>query len=340
MSLKNLSVKIPKLLENNLKNKRINKIYKSFENSLNIKKSFAIAVSGGADSLALSFLAKIYSIKNDLEAKFFIIDHKLRNESTSEAKMVKKVLNKLAIKAEILTWNGKKPKSNVQSIARNKRYELLLSKCKKLKINDILFGHHQNDLFENFFIRILRGSGLKGLVSFNKRSKVNDINILRPLLDLKKKDLEFVSRHVFNYYVNDPSNQNNKFLRIRVRKLLFELEKEGLDNKKFFRTINNLQNTDNAIKFYVEKNLQENSFFSLKKKQLILNNNFFIQPHEVVLRSFSDLLRRVGESYYPVRGKKIEKIINEIQKKGCLKLTLGGCIIEKVNKTVIISKEH
>ena len=272
MSIKNLSVKtkIPKLLENNLRNKRINKIYKSFENSLNIKKSFAIAVSGGADSLALSFLAKIYSIKNDLEAKFFIIDHKLRNESTSEAKVVKKVLNKLTIKAEILTWNGKKPKSNVQSIARNKRYELLLSKCKKLKINDILFGHHQNDLFENFFIRILRGSGLKGLVSFNKRSKVNDINILRPLLDLKKKDLEFVSRHVFNYYVNDPSNQNNKFLRIRVRKLLFELEKEGLDNKKFFRTINNLQDTDNAIKFYVEKNLQENSLFSLKKKTVNL----------------------------------------------------------------------
>ena len=120
MSLKNLNVKIPKLLENNLKNKRINKIYKSFENSLNIKKNFAIAVSGGADSLALSFLAKIYSIKNDLEAKFFIIDHKLRNESTSEAKAVKKVLNKLDIKAEILTWNGKKPKNNIQSIARKK----------------------------------------------------------------------------------------------------------------------------------------------------------------------------------------------------------------------------
>ena len=134
-----------------------------------------------------------------------------------------------------------------------------------MKISYILFGHHQNDLFENFFIRILRGSGLKGLVSFNKRSKVNDINILRPLLDLKKKDLEFVSRHVFNYYVNDPSNQNDKFLRIRVRKLLFELEKEGLDNKKFFRTINNLQDTDNAIRFYVDKNLQENSLFLLKK---------------------------------------------------------------------------
>ena len=339
MSLKNLNVKIPKLLENNLRNKRINKIYKSFENSLNIKKSFAIAVSGGADSLALSFLAKIYSIKNDLKTRFFIIDHKLRNESTYEAKVVKKVLNKLGVKAEILTWNGKKPKNNVQSIARKKRYELLFSKCKKMKINNILFGHHQNDLFENFFIRILRGSGLKGLVSLNKRSKVNDINILRPLLDLKKKDLEFVSKHVFNYYVNDPSNQNNKFLRIRVRKLLFELEKEGLDNKKFYNTINNLRDSDNSIKFYVDKNLQENSLFSKKKKQLILSYNFFIQPHEVVFRSFSDLLRKVGDSYYPVRGKKVEKIINEIQKKEYLKVTLGGCIIEKVKQTVIISKE-
>ena len=65
MSLRNsnATTKIPKLLRDNLNNKRINKIYKSFENSLNIKNNFAIAVSGGADSLALSFLAKIYSIK-------------------------------------------------------------------------------------------------------------------------------------------------------------------------------------------------------------------------------------------------------------------------------------
>ena len=135
------------------------------------------------------------------------------------------------------------------------------------------------------------------------------------------------------------SNQNDKFLRIRVRKLLFELEKEGLDNKKFYNTINNLQDTDNAIKFYVDKNLKENSLFLIKKKQFILSKNFFIQPHEVVFRSLSDLLRRVGESYYPVRGKKIEKIINEIQKEGYLKVTLGGCIIEKVNQTVILIKE-
>ena len=102
-----------------------------------------------------------------------------------------------------------------------------------MKISYILFGHHQNDLFENFFIRILRGSGLKGLVSFNKRSKINNINILRPLLDLKKKDLEFVSRHVFNYYVNDPSNQNDKFLELELENFYLSLKKKAWIIKNF-----------------------------------------------------------------------------------------------------------
>ena len=65
MSLKNLSVttRIPKLLKNKIKDKRINQIYKKFEKSLSISEKFVVAVSGGPDSLELSFLAKIYSIK-------------------------------------------------------------------------------------------------------------------------------------------------------------------------------------------------------------------------------------------------------------------------------------
>ena len=95
MSLKNLSAakKIPKLLRNKLDNKRINQVYKRFEKSLSINKDFIVAVSGGPDSLALAFLAKIYSIKKRLLAKFFIVDHKLRSESTKEAKKVQRILN-------------------------------------------------------------------------------------------------------------------------------------------------------------------------------------------------------------------------------------------------------
>ena len=94
MSHKNLSVKIkiPKIFKDKLKNKRIDQIYKRFEKSLNINENFAVAVSGGPDSLALAFLAKIYSIKRKLISKFFIVDHKLRPESTKEAQFVKKLL--------------------------------------------------------------------------------------------------------------------------------------------------------------------------------------------------------------------------------------------------------
>ena len=175
MSPKNLSVttKIPKLLKNKLNNNRINQIYKKFEKSLDINEDFAVGVSGGPDSLALAFLSKIYSIKNKLRSKFFIVDHKLRPESTKEAKTIKHLLKQSYIDSEILTWNGKKPSKNIQSSARIKRYELLFTRCNKLKIKNILLGHHQDDLLENFFIRLLRGSGLKGLISLDKQIKIN-----------------------------------------------------------------------------------------------------------------------------------------------------------------------
>ena len=96
----------------------------------------------------------------------------LRKESTIEAKKVKKILKKFYIDSKILTWRGKKPLKNIQSLARKKRYEILFHSCKKLKIKNILLGHHQDDLFENFFIRILRGSGLKGLISLNKKNVI------------------------------------------------------------------------------------------------------------------------------------------------------------------------
>ena len=122
MSLKNLSatIKIPKLFRDKLKNKKIRKIYDKFENALKVKEDFIVAVSGGPDSLALAFLSRIYSINKKIKSRFYIIDHKLRPESTKEAKKVKQVLKKHQINAQILTWKGKKPNKKIQSEARKK----------------------------------------------------------------------------------------------------------------------------------------------------------------------------------------------------------------------------
>ena len=341
MSPKNLNVskKTHKFLLNKLKDKRILQIYKKFESNLVVNKDFVVAVSGGSDSLALSFLAKIFSIKKLLNVKYFTVDHKLRKESTSEARYVQKLLKNYSINLNILTWNGVKPKKNIQSVARDKRYELIINRAKKYKIKNVLLGHHLDDLFENFFIRILRGSGLNGLISLDKEIQKNEINLIRPLINVDKKDLIYISNNIFGSYIKDPSNEDDKYKRVKVRNFLTQLSSEGLDRNKFFLTIKNLKIANENIKFYIKKNLEENVTILKKKEYAILKESFFIQSNEVVFRSFVEIIQIIGKKYYPVRGKKIDKIIKLINLKSSFKVTLGGCIIKKVNGTIILSKE-
>ena len=341
MSPKNLNVskKTHKFLLDKLKDKRTFQIYKKFETSLNINQNFLVAVSGGPDSLALSFLSKIYSIKKSLSVKYFIVDHRLRENSTSEAKFVKKSLKNFSINLDILTWRGVKPKKNIQAIARDKRYELLIDKAKKLKLKNILLGHHLDDLFENFFIRILRGSGLNGLVSLDKEKFEQNINLVRPLINFDKTDLIYISKHVYRSYIIDPSNEDDKFKRVKVRNFLKQLALEGLDRNKFLLTIKNLKFANENIKFYVKKNLEENVSIFKKKEKAILKKKFFSQSDEVVFRSFSEIIKIIGKRYYPVRGKKIDKLTLLINTRDSFKVTLGGCVIKKVNSSVILLKE-
>ena len=341
MSLKNLNAnKIPKILKEKLSNKKVIRLYNSFTKDFDTKESFMVAVSGGPDSMALAYLTKVYSLKNKVNCRYFIVNHKLRKESTIEAKQVQKALMNFGIKLEILTWNGKKPINNIQSLARKKRYELLFTKCKKLKINNLVIGHQSDDLIENFFIRMIRGSGLKGLVSLEKKTTINGINLIRPLLNFDKKDLEMVSNNTFGFFIKDPSNQDVKYKRIEIRKLIKEFKNSGLDKTKLLLTLKNLKSSNKSLLFYVEKNKKFNSVFHKEKKELILNENFFNHPYEIVFRSISDSIQLIGNKYNAVRGKKIDYILDKIRHKSLKKETLGGCVIKKVNQTVIITKEY
>jgi tRNA(Ile)-lysidine synthase len=343
MNLKNLSAqsKKHKKILSQLNQKKISKIYNEFSSSLKIKEDLAVAVSGGPDSLALAYLTKCYSLKNKIKVKYYLVNHMLRKEATLEAETVKKILKKIDIQCTILNWNGKKPSKNIQATARDKRYSLLANECKKNNIKYLLLGHHLNDLFENFLIRIARGSGLNGLISFSKNTKYRDqnLNIIRPLLNLEKKDLLYISNEVFSFFVKDPSNINEDYKRTRIRNLLYSLEKEGLDIKKLKLTINNLKDSNKSIKFYVDKNLKKNVVFLKRKNTYILSYNFFDQSHEIIFRSLTKLIQKLGGKYYPVRGKSINELIKGINKKSFTKVTLGGCFIERINETILISQE-
>ena len=342
MKRKSLNVQkiIPNYLNDLLIQNSLKHIFNKFEKKLDINQSYLVAVSGGSDSLALAFLSKCFEKKYDVRFNYCIVDHQLRPESSKEAKEVCRILKKRKINCKILKWKGFKPSSNVQAIARINRYSLLEKECTRTKSQNILLGHQRDDVNENFFIRMTRGSGLKGLVSLDENLENNKINYIRPLLDYNKNDLEKLTLKVFKIFIKDPSNLDENYKRIRVRKILKALKNEGLNNNKLMLTIKNLKDANNALDYYAKKNIEDNLSFKINKKKATLNKFFFSQPNEVILRSLNLVIQKIGQKYYPPRGKSTIFLINQLKKsKKFKKMTLGGCLFKKINETIIISKE-
>ncbi|MFL2853843.1 MAG: tRNA lysidine(34) synthetase TilS [Candidatus Pelagibacter sp.] len=329
------------------RNKRIKKIYERFEFLVKQKefKGYLVTVSGGADSLALAYLSKCYQIKNNNKDFHYIhVDHKLRATSSKEAQTLKKMLKKFKIACKIVIWKRKKNIKKTQSDSRDYRYNVFEIFCKKKNINTILLAHHFDDFQENFFIRLLRGSGLKGLVSFHnyRNMQRNNINIVRPLLDFSKEDLLYVTKNTVNFYIDDPSNRSMEYLRSRVRFMINNLKKNGLDEKKFKMTFENLISSNNSIEFFVQKNISENSSISPSKynnSRAFLSSKFFSSTDEIILRSFTKILQDISGRYFPARGKSVSRILDQIRQKSILKTTIGGCVIEKIENSVVIYKE-
>ena len=86
--------------------------------------------------------------------------------------------------------------------------------------------------------------------------------------------------------------------------------------------------------------MKDNSLHIKTKDICILKHNFFDQSHEIIFRSLTLVIKKIGKKYYPVRGKSINELINRITLKTFSRITLGGCFIERVNETILISREN
>ena len=343
MKRKNLVAK-NKVKKNNLIiDSKVTKIYSKFEKIVfkNIKnKSFALAVSGGADSLCLAYLGKLYSLKFKNKIHVLIVDHKLRKSSSQEANKVSKMLKQKNIQSKILAWQGKVPKKNIQNDARNIRYSLMSSYCQKKNVGYLITAHHLDDQVENFFIRLFRGSGLTGLSSMAESFNYSNVlKIIRPFLIFKKKDLQNITLKYFKNFIKDPSNDNDKYLRVRVRKIRNSMEKEGLDTSKVINTVNNLFSAHKALSYYKDKAINKHVSFLSKNKCQISKKIFAHEAGEIIFKSFSDIFLSISGKYYPPRSKKIINLIIRLQKNVFNKSTLGGCVIEKKDSLIFISKE-
>tara|TARA_B100000029_G_C17500197_1_gene932379 strand:- start:404 stop:1456 length:1053 start_codon:yes stop_codon:yes gene_type:complete len=326
------------------KNPKTKRIYDKFKKVIfkNInKKSFAIGVSGGPDSLCLAYLSQLYSLEFSTKIHVLIVNHNLRKESYREALKVKRMLKNKKIKSKILNWKGKIPNSNIQKKARDARYSLIFDYCAKKNINYLVTAHHRDDQIENFFIRLFRGSGLTGLASMQENVSYNkNLKIIRPFLNVKKADLKYITLNHFKNYIKDPSNEDEKFLRVRIRKYRKNMKAEGLNTDNIIKTINNLLSANKAINYYKNKAFNKHVSFLSKNKCVINKQIFSDEAQEVVFKSFSDILSLISGKYYPPRSKKVISLINRLRKTKYSKSTLGGCIIEKKDGFFLVSKEE
>ena len=344
MKRKNLSV-VRKVKNKTpiIRNPKIKKIYSLFRKSIlyNIgTKNFAVGVSGGPDSMGLAFLSKIFSSEFNNKIHTLIVNHNIRKESKKEAFKVKKMLEQKNIDSKILNWSGNKPKTNIQQKAREIRYTLISDYCLKNNVNYLVTAHHQDDQIENFFIRLFRGSGLTGLSSMSERTIYRkNLEIIRPLLNITKKDIKNITKIYFPDYIEDPSNTDDKFLSTRIRKYRKFFLQEGLDTKKINKTISNLMVAKNALDFYKKRALNENVNF-LSKNTCVINTKIFSgEANEIIFKMLSDVLSLVSGSYYPPRSKKILYLITQLKNHSFKKLTLGGCIVEKKDSFIKVTKE-
>lgn len=206
-----------------------------------------VAVSGGPDSLALLVLAAA-ARPGLVEAA--TVDHALRPEARKEAEMVAAVCEQLGVPHQILTaeWT-EKPETAIQERARIERYRLLGEWATAGRLRAILTGHHLDDQAETFIMRLVRGAGVKGLAGMRRLTQVAgmDIALLRPLLGWRRSELEDLCGKLGLTPAADPSNEDEQFERVRVRRALGEAD--WLDAKGIALSAKNLAEADAALQW-------------------------------------------------------------------------------------------
>lgn len=204
-----------------------------------------VAVSGGPDSLALLHLAAA-ARPGLVEAA--TVDHALRDGSRAEAEMVAAICDKLGVPHTILTaeW-PEKPESAIQERARAARYALLSGWVKDKALGALLTAHHVDDQAETFLMRLSRGAGARGLGGMRPLTRVpgNGPALVRPLLGWRRSELEQYCADSGVKPVADPSNEDEQFERVRVRKALGQAD--WLDPRAIARSAAHLAQADAAL---------------------------------------------------------------------------------------------
>ncbi len=192
--------------------------------ALGDEQAIAVAISGGSDSTALLLLllTKLSSNPRPPRVLALTVDHRLRPESAEEAERVGDLCRRMGVEHRILVWDEEKPSSGVAEAARLARYRLLAKAARDDGANIVLTGHTADDQAETYAMRLQRGEG-PGLAGIAPATLFNGtVWFVRPLIGTRRADLRAYLRARGEGWIDDPSNENPAYERVRFRKALAE----------------------------------------------------------------------------------------------------------------------
>jgi tRNA(Ile)-lysidine synthase len=296
-----------------------------------------VAVSGGADSLALTLLAHRYAIDRGIAMTALTVDHRLRKGSTTEANDVHDLLARRGISHTILTWeHDVVPTTKIQEQARVNRYALLGKWCQENAVSFLLTAHHQGDQVETFFMRLAHRSGLKGLSSMRACTRTAFGSLLRPLLSIPKVRLIATLKAVGVTWCDDPSNENLKYERIRLRRALVDLDEQGiLSVDAVGASIQKLQAVDDFLDESVS------AFFDTFAVTSFSLSAFQAQHSILQRRILMYVLKALSTTYYMAPDALIDRVISEMMQPTFKGATLGGLYLRRAAGGVVhVQKEE
>lgn len=312
--------------------------------------SYAVAVSGGPDSMALAHMLYSVRAENNHQGTLHVltVDHGLRAAAKDESQAVKEYFDgKPDVVVEILVREISAEDKNVrvQETARNDRYELMAEYCKAHDLCYLFLAHHANDQMETILFRLAKGSGLDGLSGIKAWQDYNDDLILaRPFLALEKEGLLAYCNQNEILFFEDVSNDNTAYARTRMRKTQNVLENEGFSAQRLGVLAHRLDRAKKALEFYTDKLHEEALTEKVSGRIVFAFSVIKDAPEEVRIRLFQkafDNFAKPTQPYGP-RREKLERLVTDLfaSPETFQRRSLGACYVSLSKDGANIVIEH
>ncbi|NIZ61419.1 tRNA lysidine(34) synthetase TilS [Sedimentitalea sp. CY04] len=296
-----------------------------------------VALSGGGDSVALLHVLATWFQSRGVDVLAATVDHGLRDGSAQEAQQIAEMAAGLGVDHEILRWDDWDGKGNLQDQARRARYQLLGEWAKRRQIPIVALGHTADDQAETVLMRLARSAGVDGLAAMPVRRDLNGITLLRPLLKVTRAQLRSYLTENNLTWVEDPSNQDRRFERVRLRQAMQDLEPLGLTIETLSTVAENMARAKEALDHSVLSSARE--LATTVHGAVVFDEAMLrVQPDEVIHRLILGALRWVSGAGYPLRRQIMREALDTVRTGGGL--TLGGCRILSRRGQVWICREY